>query len=525
MKNVAPARLALISAGVVTAICALTSVALPFFVDHGIIAYVGSAYVRGGLPYVNIWDTKGPLAFAPYAVAELLFGRTMWGVRIFDVLFCGAGSYVFFRGVRPLTSSLVAAWAAFALYFWTASTGWVSTAQPESWVGVLCVFAIAPLLAPNQELKGSRLALSGLLIGCAGLVKPFYLVVGIAPFLSIAIAAGLTFQRRAVFTLALALGVAAPIILALAYFAIRGGLAQAIEVHILFTLSTYVGLRPISALDGWTQFLARPTVALLTPFILLAIWTLRKQPQVLLPPLGWLAALMFGIALQGKYLTYYWIPLEAPLLVLAALGAHSLGSTFKRVPGLYTFVAAFSFAAQVCATPFYDAAKFGYHFLWNRSPDRYYASYSIVGDGPPLYSAGDERHAAQYLKANTNPGDGVFVWGVDAAAAYLADRPTPSRFISQEPLILPGPYLKPYQAETFKNLLARPPVYIIVGRSWWHPDSKAQSLAKFSALSELLAQNYHLDTTFGTLDLYRRNGFMFPRARSVHLNTGEQAPL
>jgi hypothetical protein len=47
----------------------------PFGWDQGLFAWVGDAIVRGGLPYRDAWDFKGPLLYYVYALAQWLFRR------------------------------------------------------------------------------------------------------------------------------------------------------------------------------------------------------------------------------------------------------------------------------------------------------------------------------------------------------------------------------------------------------------------------------------------------------------------
>ena len=508
--KLAPDRLAewaLIACGVVTAIYVVTSLALPFGWDQGIMASVGSSYVHGGLPYVDSWDMKGPAAYMPYALAEALFGRTMWGIRVIDAIVAAIASFTFYKGVRNLTGWRVGAWAAFTLYYWIASAGWWFTASPESWTSAACVIAIVPLLTPDKAPDHWRLVLAGALIGFLGLIKPFYLAIGIAPLLSIALAQGLTLWRRAGLALALTAGATATIVLVAVCFAWRGGLSQAVEVYALYNLSTYGRLEAgTTALQGWAAFFARPTVSLLAPFAALGIWTFRRQPQVIWPTLGWLAAVLLAVAAQGKYYFYHWMPAYAPLLLLAVLGGYALARADAKsgAPLMLTLAAALAFSAEVLALPMYDATKSIYYLALKRDPGRYYASYSFVVDGAALYNAENERAAARYIAAHTKPDDGVFIWGNDATVRYLANRPNPSRFTAEMPLSLPGGYLERYRAEAMRELRARPPTYFVVGINWWRPDTREQTLAKFPELSAFLKQGYSLEKSFGILDLYRR---------------------
>ncbi|MGE3143342.1 MAG: hypothetical protein AB7L65_08475, partial [Hyphomonadaceae bacterium] len=106
------ARWALWAACACAALSAIASLALPFGWDHGIMATAGSAYLHGGLPYADSWDMKGPAAYLPYTVAEALFGNTMWGVRVVDLLIQAVTCWTLFSSLRALTTWRIAGWAA-----------------------------------------------------------------------------------------------------------------------------------------------------------------------------------------------------------------------------------------------------------------------------------------------------------------------------------------------------------------------------------------------------------------------------
>ena len=469
-------KLGFIVLGAVTAVYALTTLALPFGWDHGMMASVGNSYVHGKLPYVDSWDLKGPLAYVPYALVQLMFGPTMWGIRLFDIIFSALTGWTFYKAAGALTTWRVGAWAALALYYWIAAAGWFFTAAPDPWIGSLCVMAVMPLLTPNEPLRVWRFVLAGFFIGCAGLMKPPYLLVGIAPLLSIMLNTAATVWLRA------------------------------IEVHILYPFSTYAALNvSTNPLQGFATFFAQPTVALLAPFAALGAWSVRRRPQTLWPMLSWLAATVLIVAMQGKYFFQHWLPVYAPLLLLSVLGAHRLASVKEEAPRLAASAAALVFAAQVCAPPLYGAAKCVYYLAVKRAPETYYASFQFQN-----YNAADEQAAARYIRARTDSADGVFVWGNDATIRYLADRPNPSRFTFEMPLSLRGPYLDRYRTEAMHDLLARAPVYFVVGVNWWTGDTKEQSLAKFPAMAAFLKQDYSLEKSFGVIDIYRRNGIGRP---------------
>ena len=302
-----------------TLIYALTSLALPFGWDHGIIASVGSSYVQGGLPFVDSWDIKGPTAYLPFALAQILFGHTMWGVRLVDIAIWAIAGFHLYKGVASLTSWHIGLGTALVTYLWIASSGWFFTAAPESWVTASCIVAIVPLVSPSSSFTVGRVALAGFFIACAGLVKPFYFAFGLAPLVAVGLATELSLSRRGKLVLVLAGGAMAPVILTCGYFAARGGLSQAIEVHVLYPLSTYAG-----AVTGWSTtfhgvaaFVKAPPIIVLAPFVLLGLWFYRAQMRILGPLLAWLGVAFLCVALQGKYWIYHWFPSYPPLLCWA----------------------------------------------------------------------------------------------------------------------------------------------------------------------------------------------------------------
>lgn len=494
-------RSALAITGACTLVYALTSLALPFGWDHDIIASVGSSYL-GGLPYVDSWDIKGPTAYLPFALAQILFGHTMWGVRLLDIAIWAIAGFHLYKSVAILTTRPIGIGTTLATYLWIASSGWFFTAAPESWVTASCVVAIVPLVSSGSSFTVGRLALAGFLIACAGLVKPFYFAFGLAPLAAVGLATDLGVLRRGKLALILAAGAVVPVILICGYFAARGGLSQAIQVHLLYPLSTYAG-----AVTGWSTtfhgvaaFVKAPPIIVLAPFVLLGLWFYRTQMRIMGPLLAWLGVAFLCVALQGKYWIYHWFPSYPPLFILGALGVFALLQTRKR-PGVIQPVVGLCSALILMAVvwhPMQDAAKLGYYLILKRDPEGYNASHSFR-----LYNAGDEIAVARYIAAHSGPQQGLFIWGSDALY-YLADRPNPTRFTFLMPLTMPGPYRAAYRAEAMRDLKAHPPMYFVTGISWDGLSKATTELPDFPTMSNFLSQRYYLEKSIGILSIYRR---------------------
>src|SRR5262245_17341171 len=96
-----------------TACWGIASISYPMGFDQGRIASIGDVIVRGGRPYRDGFDLKGPLTFYLFAFVQALAGRVMWGVRILDLGLLIA-SAVCFRSVlkRMQVSDTISRWLA-----------------------------------------------------------------------------------------------------------------------------------------------------------------------------------------------------------------------------------------------------------------------------------------------------------------------------------------------------------------------------------------------------------------------------
>src|SRR5690349_3590946 len=93
--------------GAFAALHAVSSLSMPLGWDHGMLASVGVELARGEMPYRDSWELKSPLAFLPYAVAYLLFGNVMWGVRLIDLAILVPMLSCFMRVVRSETDPVI----------------------------------------------------------------------------------------------------------------------------------------------------------------------------------------------------------------------------------------------------------------------------------------------------------------------------------------------------------------------------------------------------------------------------------
>lgn len=496
---------------VVLLIRAVTSVWMPFGYDHGIMAATGHSYLTGGMPYRDAWDMKGPIAFAGFALSELVFGRNMWGVRILDAVIVVSSAFWLGKHVAAQLTVRYGAAAAAAFMVSMAANGWFYTAQPEGWVAATAIFAIARLLARN-DMTLSRMAVSGVLIALCGLVKPLYFLFGIIPILHTR-RSDASMKLRLRNSGIVAISMAVPVLIVLAAFKTQGALDELIEVHLRYTTQSYAGVD--YGLTTLAKALWESSYAMIKyegtggilPLLFLAPATALglaqwrgSNPMAALVLTAWFAIAVMCVVLQGKFYPYHWQPVYPPAIVLACFGWSRLtGNRSRAVTALATTLVIIS-AALVSITPAREVWLTVRHLV-GVSPRADYLGSFVHGS-----SSRDVVDAASFLQANSVAGDKVYVWGHEATVTYLSGLTTASRFVFALPLADPGPFRARYRSELIDALTRALPRYFVIGEPFVESGDKAQFLREFPELQAIVDAHYRLTRRFGNLDILERNG-------------------
>ncbi len=150
------------------------TVIYPFGRDQGIFGYAGHLARAGGVPFKDFWDPKPPALYYVYALAELLFGRSMASIRILDLLWQAATAVLIFwirRRANP--RRIDAAFAAGLVYILAyASMGWWNTAQPDYFLNLPLAGAVLLTLraCAGDRARGCSFSV-GALAACAFYLK------------------------------------------------------------------------------------------------------------------------------------------------------------------------------------------------------------------------------------------------------------------------------------------------------------------------------------------------------------------
>jgi hypothetical protein len=503
----------LASAVGVSMLWCIASFWFPFGWDQGMFASVGDVIVRGGMPYRDGWETRGPLPFYLFAAAQSLFGRHMWSIRIFDIPLLITGMFTLGSLVARLTSRIAGCWAALTLAFWIASLTWFHTAEPDVWAAILVTVGLAPLFHRTQ-VSLSRLLAAGLLVGIAGLVKPVNLGFVVIPLLVL-----LQQERSAKSGLTRAGAVTAmmflPVALAVTWFGYRGALGALVNVHILYPVKVYSGIAAPKIGDlarSVLHFFLDEPVLFALPVVIIGGYSLwRKSRNLAVLVLAWLGMALLGIVMQGKFFKYHWVALFAPIIIMGVFGVHSLlieaaaearnrSTESLRLIGRVAVALAAIGVLQLATVSVSAVGQWLKLVTGNVNSEQYYGSHHAGA-----FVAGDDMKTARYIQERTKPSDGVVVFGNNALINFLSGRANPTRFLTAGSMTFgrAGSIRDAYRQEYISGIRRAPPAYVVLGVAY--NGSKEKALQGFPELDTLLHEQYTLDTHIGYLDLYRSN--------------------
>lgn len=441
------------------------SLVQPAGADQGLYAYVGTRILDGGLPYRDAWDQKPPAIHFTYALLYAVWGNNAV-VAAADLIAAGAVALMLVPVGTALSGSVAAGYASACVFLalgdptFSRLAGVRLRSQCETFIAVVVTAAILlaigrrarrgpPHLLPERW-DGIRLFFAGACIGIAIAFK--YNAVVYAP---VALAAlWLVPQNRPRWMkdlVTFSMGSLAPMAAVLIVFAGGGVLYDLYQATVVYNLQysgqSYEG--PWSIVRYLLTFPVAQaridalwTVGGLGCLVLLVLGARRGMDRRLLFPVLWTGAACLSIAINGsRGLPQYFVQ-AAPALGLAAGVAGAVLWPARRIPvpirapirAAVLLLVAFG-AWRV--TDFDKLPRNSAHdiaYATGRiSRDEHLARYG--GQRDDKYAALSQARLADYLRARTEPGDPVYIFGFSPGAYVLAERVSASRFFWSFPVI------------------------------------------------------------------------------------------
>lgn len=504
--------------------------------DQGIYALVATRMLHGIAPYRGTWDFKPPGIYFVFALAEVLFGSSMYAVRILEA--AGFASLIWAcavfsrRHVGSATAGVIGGALAILIHaqleFW-------HTAQPGGFGAILLIWALVcatfePTAADSRGALKQTAAwcAAGALYGCAALLKPPF---GGGLLVSVAVVAyrrgrgGIALSRWQALrapAAAMGLGAVLPVLLTVAYFLAKGAWSDLYAALFVFAphytaLSFRVSWFPqlfLHALREWAfTFSAVAPVGLALLLLLPPLSPREREGMVHVA--GLIAAVLVGVAIQAKFFPYHFdaaLPLTA---LLAGWGFWKLWIRAHRQPlGVVAVLALVGILLQArSVTGDLLPDTFSARCRMRLAALLHPAARARINEH--LYSvrevnSGANRRVAAWVDAETRPGDSVYVWGFEPVIYLLADRQPASRYIYDVPQRVSWGRDRARAALLADLRRSRPAVILVEHNDrfpWVTGDmlDSAGSLQRFPALLALLHTGYHSVGGIERFEIYVRD--------------------
>ncbi|MCU0636019.1 MAG: hypothetical protein MUE41_14190 [Gemmatimonadaceae bacterium] len=514
---IAPAllRLALVVTGVSAVALALLSLAWPWGPDQAIMVHVARVWLDGGAPFKDAIDHKGPYAFVPFVVGEMVGRGSMAGIRIVDLAAIAATMALAGRSIARLMGHTVALWTGAIILAWCFRITYGEVAQPDEWVAL----ASAVLFLRRMETPGRDDGLAvwgiGVLAGIGVLVKPFYLGIAAFPLFTMLVATRETRGSLAACAVRVGLGAAIPVLAMGAHLAARGALDDMFEIYLGAVNLAYRGAaadRPLSYHpSGLASFFLRKSwMVPLLPLLLLGLHELRRgQARLGVMVATWFAAGLALVVLQGRYFAYHFFVLMPPMAILVAVALDAAGRQLPSTTppivraGLRLAPAlALVYAASIASRPVRDAVAIMEELRGGSGLVEAIRVTQLRSGLSAGYARGERLAESLAQRGQRDQEVGLFIY--DPTPLLLAQVRPASRLFVISPAYTRRNAYGDSVLTSYANELARErPEYIVVD-CWlsWESEEKSYPTVSPSFVA-LLARSYRLDEDVDGLRLYR----------------------
>ena len=504
---------------VVTAL-ALPVLSYPPGRDQGEFATIARGILNGKIPYVDLWNPKPPAIFYVYALAMTLYGQTTAALRTLDLILVPViSAALYWLGYR-LGHKRVGLFAA-ALFpaFYLTETFWTLT-QNDGIAMLPMTLAVVALFRAVDQRGSWRGALwafgAGLLTGLTVWFKYPFAVFGLVMVGGYAILGSDKSGSRPYAMMgdaaAFAGGGLLVIGLGAAYLASIGALNEMIlsaRVTAQYTALTLNG-QDFAELMGTAIGFRWEHWGLLWLLALAWLFLGRIVPS---RHRGWWLILLWALValaimlVQAKGYDYHWLPMLAPLVLLAAdaldhlidLAARNGYAKRSQVPAAFLVI-------LLCMVILWQGI---WPKAWNylRGLEDQVAYYGRFRAGE--FVADESLVVSNLLRERVVPGDSLYIWGFRPEVYYMSGLNPATRFIFQFPLVAPW-YPAEWRQENVDTLWAALPPYVLVLQVDYMPfvtgrdEDSNTLLQEYNELNNWLIFNYKRETQIGNFFLWRR---------------------
>lgn len=462
--------------------------------DVAVMAYGAQDLLAGGTIYDNCVETKPPGAYLTFAAIFAVFGSAMTPVYALATLLHLLALVLLYRLAAREGDHLAAAAGAF--FYAVAAINAAAAANcpnQESWMAHGAFFGFY-LLWPSRGIVTTRRALAaGVCFGLAVLMKQQ------AAVFAVAVLIWLWLERPADKThwlrrsLTVAAGAALPLALTLAYWAAKGGLGTLLTDLHPGRLHGYVDEANFAKMAAWSWRQGYPYLSTTWPLWLaallgpLAALASGKGGRDVLRVLSFLLAALAAVISGTRFYDHYFTILTPALALAAWQGVRRLADREQPIwrpvlAGAFILLAVSAARMELIqAGQALAAARQGEGMINKRLYDRYRPldqSYANRFEDRAFQELGE------YIKAESEPGETLFVWPYHPQLYFWADRRSPTKHYMYFDTIVNLPFekggwhtevdpiVRAAREEVRRDLNGSPPRFIVfpaTSDSWDRP--------------------------------------------------------
>jgi len=487
----------------------------PLGLDQGLFALFGQLVPEGWLPYRDLWDSKPPLVLYTYPLAFTLFGERVAGLWWFEGAWLGLTALV----AGLMASRLWGRWAGIAAAFFLVAGTWApgwggywARAQAEGFLA-LPLLAAAWFAWLGRE-RADAPFWCGVLTGIASLYKvPALFLLAAWPGVWVGAPKGGSWPKKLGGML---LGAAAPWLVVVLYFKLRGGLpemlAAVFSYNAVYAETIARGTSLPAAAFGALRELARAVPVLtIAGTIGLVVLVVRRRAEALwLIP--WVVATLVAIVLQRQLAGYHFLLAVPGLALAAAFGMVAIGFAIRdgggaRILGLGALVVLLGFALpqagkwQTAYGPDYEVRR------GTLSAEAFLARFDSSGP----FSPAAELAAARVVDGASASRQRLLVWGLSPGIYFHAGRSPATPFAFHNVLLTDSPLsarfgdLAARRARLIEDLQKDPPGVILVGTrdaNGFEPEDSYTQMIRFPELRQFVDKRYTEGTPVGRFRVY-----------------------
>jgi hypothetical protein len=479
------------------------SLLYPFGRDQGIYAYAGQLLLQGKIDYKYVFDLKPPGVHFVFALGQLIFGKSMIGMRMFDILWQSVTGFVLFIIIYKLTKSKLAGLLSSVLYiFLYYRLDYWHTLQADGFLNLPFALSILFVLISYEKKYAVPLLTAGALFGITILFK--YTLIIFLPLLIIIFIFQPDSQNR-IKKIFLYLGGFVIInLLAASLYLFAGALDEFIDIQFVQTL-LYAKIGYETESTGFITanvlrlFFGSVYSPLIWFSVLLAIYLLTtKQFSYKYSVIfGWIASSIIGLIIQWKFFLYHFLVIIPAISAGASLFIANVNERYRKRFRIMTpiscaiiLVCYFSFGFKPYISNYADLSDY---LKGSKTINQLYEEKGFTNDS--AFMIAKTFRAIEFVKQNTSENSGIYVWGFDPLIYYLSGRHCISRFVYNFPLYWKENNEK-FQTEFMKDLNKEKPELILVSQhdplyfiSGFKGDSK-DMLERVPGFKTFIEQNY-----------------------------------